>query len=99
MPIIGLAKMKDLSFYGVKFTPAEFAAGSVELKPEEAIARGLCPETGIALATVNVQDHITRLWPKLRSDEAVARINLLTKWEQENAKPAPAPEPVAAPQP
>ena len=88
MPIISYEKMKDATFYGVKFTPDEFRQGALDLTPDEAIARGLCPETGVPLASLNIQDHIARLWPKARSDDAIKRIDLLTKWETDNAKPA-----------
>ena len=88
MPIIGKDKMLNALMFGVKITPDELKFGSLDLTPEAAIARDLCPETGVALAELNIPDHILRLWPKDRSAEAVSRINLLTDWQTKHAKPA-----------
>lgn len=86
--ILSFEGMKHATLFGVSFTPEEWRNRSVELSPEEAVARDLCPETGVPLADVSIQEHITRLWPKTRSDEAVKRIDLLNKWETEHAQPA-----------
>ena len=91
--ILSLSKMVEAQRFGVEFTKDEWRNGSVELSPEDAIARDLCPETGVPLASVNVQDHIVRLWPKGRSDEAIKRIGLLTKWETAQKNPEAAEQP------
>ena len=88
MPIVSFEGMKHASLFGVKFAVEEWRNRSVQLTPEQAIARDLCPETGAPLADLNIQDHITRLWPKGRSDEAIARIGMLNKWETDHAAKA-----------
>jgi hypothetical protein len=52
------------------------------LTPDDAIAQGLCPETGVDLYGVNIEDHITRLWgtherQELRNPEVFRRQQLL----------------------
>jgi hypothetical protein len=32
------------------------------ITPDDAIANGFCPETGISLRGVNIEEHISRTW-------------------------------------
>lgn len=55
------------------------------MSPDDAIAAGLCPETGIPLAGVNIADHIRRTWqsaidPGPPGDEPRRRIKMLKDW-------------------
>jgi hypothetical protein len=59
---------------------------NVLLTPEEAIAADRCPETGISLKGVNITDHIARLWPLGRSEEAQRRIGMLEAYAQKAVK-------------
>ena len=52
----------------------------------EAIARGLCPETGKVLEDIeDIEAHITQLWPSARSPEAVSRIAMIRDWVKSKA--------------
>lgn len=50
-----------------------------EYSPDDAVAHGYCPETGIDLKGVNIEDHIGRLWPRgdCGNPEIRRRIELL----------------------
>lgn len=57
----------------------------VEYSPDDAVAHGFCPETGIDLAGVNIEDHIGRLWPygDKSNPEARRRIELLRTYAKQ----------------
>lgn len=55
---------------------------SVHYEPDEAVAKGHCPECGKPLAGVNIDDEIARHWPalpevKLKNPEAARRAEML----------------------
>lgn len=57
--------------------------------PDEAIAMGRCPETGIDLKTVNVRQHAERLWPHLDEQngnhvEAIRRKKMLLTYAEQH---------------
>jgi len=59
------------------------------VSPDEAIAQGLCPETGIDLKTVNVRQHADRLWPHIDPQnanhaEAARRKQLLIAYAEQH---------------
>jgi len=56
------------------------------LTDAEAIAKGLCPETGKVLADIeDIEAHIAQLWPGARSPEAVNRIAMIRDWVKNKA--------------
>jgi len=57
------------------------------ITPEEAIKKGLCPETGESLKGDDIEARIARLWPGQKSVEAVQRIDMLRGYAKNN-KPA-----------
>ena len=72
----------------------------VEVSPDDAIAKGRCPETGVDLRKVNPIAWRKRLWTTLppldkRGDEARRRMALLDKFIADNkirTSNMPAPE-------
>jgi hypothetical protein len=48
-----------------------------EVSPEDALAQGLCPETGLPLEGRDIEGWIGTLWPRTPSEEAARRIGLL----------------------
>jgi hypothetical protein len=75
------------------------------ITPDEAIAKGLCPETGVDLRTVNPIAQLNRLWqtaPKddRRGAEALRRRELLQNFIKEHnvrTSNMPKPQPAKAP--
>lgn len=57
------------------------------MEPADAAKRGLCPETGIDLNGVDIEDHIRSLWPGARSPEAVERIAMLRNYAKQSKLP------------
>ncbi len=61
------------------------------ISDEAAVAKGLCPETSKPLADIeDMENHITKLWPKDKSPEAVKRIDMLREHRKQNPYVAPA---------
>lgn len=57
--------------------------------PDELIAAGRCPETGIVLAGVHIENHIARTWTAAfpngtAGDEGRRRVQLLRDWAKAN---------------
>lgn len=56
------------------------------ISPDDAIAKGLCPETGRDLSGINdIESHIKSLWPRGGSPEAERRIALLRAFDKKRA--------------
>lgn len=85
MPIVSFSQMQHAAIFGVKFSVEEWRNRSVNLAPADAVARDLCPETGAPLVELNIADHIKRTWPKDRNADALQRIGMLEKWQEEHA--------------
>src|SRR5258708_1240508 len=65
-----------------------------EMSPDAAIAAGLCPETGVSLAGLNIKNHIGRIWPNFArhespSPEAKRRMGLLVQFANGHPDLAP----------
>ena len=54
------------------------------ITPQEAISKGLCPETGKSLKGVNIEHHIQNTWHGELGPEAKERVAMLRDFAKEN---------------
>jgi hypothetical protein len=85
MPFITLSKLLSGGFVGEMTNVLKAAIHGAELTAEQAIAHGLCPETGVPLDGLDTEAHIALLWPRTPNEDAVKRIQMIRDWAKKQA--------------